>query len=306
MQGEFRRGGLVGPIVLIGLGIVFLLENLGFISISLWEVVLRTWPILLIAWGVDLLIIRRTAEATAFTLILLLVIIGGGLWIFGIQGDSFSEAKIEHISLPAGSATAYEINLAPGIGLVRLAPANDSEFLAVGDVGLSRGQSISVTTDETGKPSSISVGTSGRWFWPAFGRNLETDGVRENEWRLGINATLPATLGIDLGIGEVDLDLEEIRLEGLNVELGIGRLVVFLPAGGVFDVKLSAAIGLIEVYVPRDLALEIKLDTALSVTDLDGFRREGNVYFSPAAKGSRRLALLEITQVIGIIKIHLQ
>lgn len=306
MEGEFRRGGLVGPIILIGLGVVFLLENLGFISVSIWEVVLRTWPILLIAWGVDLLIIRRTVEATVFTLILLLVIITGGFWIFGIQGDTFSQAKIEQVSLRVGSATAYEIDLAPGLGLVRLIPSDDSEYLAIGEVGLSRGQSIEVATVEEGRSPSISVGTSSRWFWPSFSRDLEADGVRENEWRLRINPSLPATLNIDLGAGDMDLDLEEIMLDDLDVDMGVGRLVVFLPTEGVFDVKLSTAIGLIEVYVPRELALEIKLDTALSVTDIDGFRREGNVYVSPAAQGSGRVAQLVITQAIGMINIYLQ
>ena len=60
MEGEFRRGGLVGPIILIGLGVVFLLNNLGFLEWSVWDVLLRTWPLLLIAWGIDLLIVRRT------------------------------------------------------------------------------------------------------------------------------------------------------------------------------------------------------------------------------------------------------
>ena len=306
MEGEFRRGGLVGPIVLIGLGIVFLLDNLGFISMSIWEVVLRTWPVLLIAWGVDLLIIRRTAEATLFTLILLLVIISAGLWFFGIQGDSFSQAKIERVALPAGSAKAYELDLAPGIGLIRLLPSENAEYLAFGEVGLSRGQSIEVAIVEGGRSSIISVGTSSGWFWPAFSGNLEEDGVRENEWRLRINPSLPATLVINLGIGDMDLDLEEIMLEDLNVDLGIGRLVVILPAGGAFDAKLSTAIGLIEIIVPRELALEIKLDTALSVSDMEGFRRDGNVFLSPAAQGSRRAAKLEINQAIGKIIIRLK
>jgi len=61
MEQRRWRGSLVGPIILIGLGIVFLLNNLGLLSWSVWEVILRLWPILLIAIGLDILLGRRWA-----------------------------------------------------------------------------------------------------------------------------------------------------------------------------------------------------------------------------------------------------
>ena len=36
-----QRGSLVGPVILIGLGVVFLLNNLGVLAWSVWEVILR-------------------------------------------------------------------------------------------------------------------------------------------------------------------------------------------------------------------------------------------------------------------------
>ena len=54
MDSHHDRGGLVGPILLIGLGLVFLLTNLGMLSTSIWGVLLRIWPVILIAIGVDL------------------------------------------------------------------------------------------------------------------------------------------------------------------------------------------------------------------------------------------------------------
>jgi hypothetical protein len=55
-----RRRSLVGPVILIGLGVVFLLNNLGVLAWSVWEVILRLWPILLVAAGLDLLLGRRS------------------------------------------------------------------------------------------------------------------------------------------------------------------------------------------------------------------------------------------------------
>ena len=46
-----HRGGFVGPTILIGLGILLLLSNLGMLQWSVWDTAWRLWPILLIAAG---------------------------------------------------------------------------------------------------------------------------------------------------------------------------------------------------------------------------------------------------------------
>ena len=48
----YRTGPrLFWPIILIGVGVIFLLNNLGVITGSPWEVIWRLWPVLLIALG---------------------------------------------------------------------------------------------------------------------------------------------------------------------------------------------------------------------------------------------------------------
>src|SRR3984885_1050185 len=46
-----RRGSVIGPLILIGLGVLFLFRNL-FPEIPLVDLISRFWPFLLIAWGV--------------------------------------------------------------------------------------------------------------------------------------------------------------------------------------------------------------------------------------------------------------
>ena len=45
-----RRGSVIGPLILIGLGILFLFRNL-WPDIPLVDMISRFWPFLLIAWG---------------------------------------------------------------------------------------------------------------------------------------------------------------------------------------------------------------------------------------------------------------
>jgi lia operon protein LiaF len=60
MENARRQGGLFGPVLLIGLGILFLLSNLGLLTLDIGSLIARFWPLILIAIGLDLLLGRRS------------------------------------------------------------------------------------------------------------------------------------------------------------------------------------------------------------------------------------------------------
>ena len=51
------------PVVLIGMGVVFLLNNIGALPGNAWDWVLRLWPLIFIAWGLDALLRSEFAGA---------------------------------------------------------------------------------------------------------------------------------------------------------------------------------------------------------------------------------------------------
>src|SRR4030067_1428909 len=88
MESHHDRGGLVAPIILIGVGLVFLVTNLGMLSTSIWGVLLRIWPVILIAMGIDLLIGRRSLIGRMLALVLILAVLACGLWVGGGRSGS--------------------------------------------------------------------------------------------------------------------------------------------------------------------------------------------------------------------------
>jgi hypothetical protein len=51
-----HRRGFVGPLILIALGLVFLLDNLGLLGRDVWHLLGQFWPLVLIAVGLEQLI----------------------------------------------------------------------------------------------------------------------------------------------------------------------------------------------------------------------------------------------------------
>ena len=54
-----REINLVGPMILIGIGVIFLLSNLGILSGGVWKWVSTLWPVLLILIGLESILNRR-------------------------------------------------------------------------------------------------------------------------------------------------------------------------------------------------------------------------------------------------------
>ena len=88
LDGIFRREGWVGAILLIGLGTVLILANLGYFAWDSLKILLKLWPIFLIAWGFDLIFKGRPAWASIFGVLLAVILVGGILWLGFTQTGS--------------------------------------------------------------------------------------------------------------------------------------------------------------------------------------------------------------------------
>ena len=64
------------PLLLIAIGVLFLLNSLGYIDLDFGEL-WRFWPVLLILIGLDLLLGRRSWLGNLIVLLLTLTVLGG-------------------------------------------------------------------------------------------------------------------------------------------------------------------------------------------------------------------------------------
>ncbi|TFH31921.1 MAG: hypothetical protein E4G99_13390, partial [Anaerolineales bacterium] len=167
MSARSHRSGIAGPVILIGLGVVFLLNNMGMLSWSVWDVVLRLWPLLLVAWGLDLMIGRRSAWGAATALIIVLALIAGGVYM--MDDTRLPSDQVLEFDLPLEDARQAQITLDPAVAYLRLSAAEDSDPVLLGGRVLPfNGERVEQDIQRRGSELEARVYTAGVIVMPFF------------------------------------------------------------------------------------------------------------------------------------------
>jgi len=287
-------------VILIGLGIILLLNNLGILEWSVWEVILRLWPVLLIAWGLDLIIGRRSIWGSLLALVLIVALLTAALWLFGTGIGTGRVVAVEEIRQALDGATQAEVVIAPAVGTLQVEALPESANLVEGAIHL--GSSERATPDFTveGKTATFTLRSEGVAFGPFVGSWGEQRG-----WDLRLNPDVPLQLEVSLGVGESNVDLTSLTVSDLEVSMGVGQTTVILPDEGRFQAKIDGAIGQTIVAIPEGMAARIHVDTGPAGRQLpDEYQRHGDVYTSPGYESAENRVDLKVSQAIGNITIR--
>jgi hypothetical protein len=292
MGAHRNRPGIAGPLILIFLGVVFLLNNLGILEWTVWDVILRFWPVILIAAGLDLVIGRRSGWGSVVALLIVLAIIGLSLGAFRQPPEPFSGPL--QVSVPLGSAERAEIKLNPAIGYLRLRAGTPSGTDVLhGQVRPFRGERIGQSSEPMGNQVEVSVGSTSWVVVPFITMNFD----RPN-WDLTVNRSTPLELNTSLSVGKTEIDLTGVPLDVLRAETSLGQTVITLPARAA-TVDVEGGIGEIVIKLPAGVGVSIRASTGIGNVDLPaGYIQRGGVYYSPNFETAEDV--LELTADLGI------
>ncbi len=231
MSASRRRGSLIFPLVVIGVGVVLLLINLGVVSPGVWGELVRFWPILLIALGVDILVGRPSFGAALSTLITVCVLVGLGLAAFYLFGPDTWVSKRQSFAHPLGSATAAHVSLSCEACAISIEGAANPDHLIEGTVTTRRGESLEQTTRPSGEALAFELASNS---WLPFSLTAS----RDQPWNLRLHPTIPIVLDVETD-GTIDLDLRSVRAESIDVSAGRRACVIVLPRSGRTILRLS-------------------------------------------------------------------
>ena len=294
-----KRISFLGPVLIIAVGVILLLNTLGILDWSVWWNLLRLWPVLLIAAGLDLLLGRVSIWGSLLAALLVLAVLAGALWL-SLDGDLGSGLQAQQIRQALGEATEAQVRIEPGVGILRLEALPESADLIQGTIHLSSGEEIAQDLTASGQQVGYELRTlETSWTTHLGGWNTE------RIWDLGLTPGASLDLAASLAVGEAEIDLSGLALSDLQVEMGLGRIELTLPAEGRFDGRLDSGLGQIVIQVPQGMALQIVGDLGLVVRDVpEDYQQEEDSITSPGYAGAENRVDLNIEEGIGILEIR--
>ncbi len=295
MREHRARPGIFGPLLLIFLGVIFLLNNLDIIQWSVWDVILRFWPVLLIAAGLDLILGQRSAWGSVIALILVLAVIGGGITLLGEPNGT--SAEIEQVAISGAGTDKVDLVLDPAIGYLQLSPGKpDQVDLLQGRLASGRGEQIEQRQDETGNRLNIVIRTRSWTIVPFTTISFDRPG-----WDLELRPATELELDVDLGIGKAEVDLRQQQPAEVRVHTGIGEAQVVLPEHGGL-VRVEVGIGQLIIDLPSTAGVRIQVETGIGTTVIPTeFTMRDGSYFSPGYEQAEQQIDLKLNVGIGTV-----
>jgi hypothetical protein len=295
-----KRSSPLGPVLLILIGGILLLNVLGMLDWSIWWSLLRLWPVLLIAAGLELLL-GRWRWGSLLSTILVVAVVVAALWLTS-TGVTTSGLVSEQIRQPLGDAAFADVSIDPGIGTLRMEAASESANLIEGTVLLTKGEELQEDFSQQGDAATYALGTE-TTSWNAFPSGFDDARI----WELDLSPGTSLSVNAEMGVGDTDLDLTGLTLEELDAGMGVGRIRVILPATGAFTAKLSQGIGLVEIVIPDGMAVRIQADTALAARRLpDDLVKQEEFYTSPGYATAVNRVEIDAGVAIGLLAVRYQ
>ena len=297
-----RQRGLVGPIILIGLGVIFLLNNLGLLGWGIWDVFFRLWPVLLIAIGLDILLGRRAPVFSLLVGLVLIAVFGAAIALSGMWMPGATTLSNTTIAQPLDGAQRANVELQVGVGTLRLSEMNEPDGLIAGTVQVGPDERVT-------RSFSVNDGTamyalryeSNRFF------NWGQRSGDNNLWTLRLNPDVPLHLRIDSGVGMTDANLARLRLTALDIHTGVGQTIATLPAQGDLPVTIEGGVGETILTIPQGMAARITVEQGLgNVQVIGNYQHQDHRYISPAYNSATNRVDVQVKTGVGSIVIREQ
>lgn len=298
---EPQRSGLVGPSILIGLGLVFLANNLGWLSWGVWETIIRLWPVLLIAVGLDLLVGRRSALWSLLVAALMFAVLGVAIWLSGTWFAGWQPLVSETIAQPLGAASRAEVNIAMGVGTLRVGAQAEPGGLIEGTLSQSERDEARQEFAVRGDTAVYKLHSTRQSAWGQIPWGERPAAI----WDLRLNPNVPTELDLATGAGNATIDLSRLQISRLDVATGIGTTAITLPARGNVRAGISGGVGETTIHIPEGVAARVDAATGLGQVRVVGdFERRDRVYTSPGFETAADRVDLQVAGGVGSVTIR--
>jgi len=322
-----RRRSIVGPIILIGIGVLFLMGTVRP-EFDPWWVFWRFWPLLLIFVGIGKIADyywnrepdgtrRHALSATAIAVLLCLVLLAVLGWYGGDHSwyarRPFHDWTWEHRWDRGRDWDGRTLHEARSVELQGAKRVTADIDIPAGSVTLTGGSDKLLDAsfdyeDYVGKPR-IDYTVSGDHGQLDITQNSEDHvnwgGNREDDWNLRLGGGVPIDLKLTMGAGQSNLQMSDVDLSRLEVHVGAGEVHLDLtgPRKNDLDATIQGGVGSATIRLPKDVGVRVTASGGIGAVNAPGLERDGDAYIN-AAYG-KTPATINLTVAGGVGEINL-
>ena len=256
---QFGYSSLFWPILLIGVGCIWLLANLGILPEVSWRFFLRLWPLVLVVIGLDIIIGRRSPAIGgliglgAVAAVIALVLLAPSLDL-----EPEIEFKTLSFSEPLEGATSARITLDLERYPTTVDSHSDSNSLIEAELDTFTDVNFSTRGAKTKSVNIDPVSDIN------FDFNWFDNAGQDAEWVIDLSPYIPLDLMVDVGSGSAALNLTDLELTDFEIDGGSGSVDLFLPSTYTqYSVNIDGSSGsfYIELESNSDIRAEINVES---------------------------------------------
>jgi len=273
MKRTYLSPNLFWPFLLISLGGLLLLQVLGLLPVGLWDLLIRLWPLLLIALGLDMLIGHRTRGRALLVLFLAALLLIASLFLTAVRANLAPAGQSQAIIQSTHGVERAEVAIDFKSGEFNLSALGGSLYLM-------EGQLVHGPLESLQQSYLVKEGV-GRLKLSQQQDPLIIPFVNQSaHWEVHLTPDLPLSLNVRTNRGNVNLDLSGLpNLTDLDLRTGEGVTRVIFSVDASLHASLTTGASAVTLTIPTDLPTRLTvISDSTKLYAPSRFSRVGEVY----------------------------
>ncbi len=297
LDGLIKGEGITASLFIAGVGGLLLAGNLGFATISAWDMLTKGWPLILVGIGIDIILGRHTIARAVVGIFMALLLIGGMFWLADLSFPGVVRSM--DFTQPYQNESSLKLTVERIAGRVvvdAVKPGDD--LLLDGEFNLLKNEKMEPSVEQDADSAEISFDTGKNAFpgavWPS----------QNSSWKIKVHPEPELTLDTEVAMGETRLDLRGLTVKEVDCEHAMGRSEVYTSSTKDATYHVSGAMGEIVIRVPKGAAVTVSVNNAIGAVSFpDDFSRENGDYTSPGYSEKESAIKITVDLPIGAVRI---
>jgi hypothetical protein len=250
------RSNLIWPVLIIGIGVIMLLISANVIPEAIGDLLIRSWPALLIIFGLNILLSHRFPIANWLVLILSvgLVVVVANLAYAERSSEYRTDYRESRLDVVPPEVEQMVIIIDVRDTRATISPSSESRQIAAQFEG-SNESDVDIDVEIQGSTATITISEDRPGVLPRL----------QHVGRGTLNVFLPVDVPIDVldylgDDGSVTADFMGLNIRTINMQIERGNMRLCLPRQGIIlRDTITVENGNLEVVVPPDTTLSFDM-----------------------------------------------